>query len=565
MSRFAQLAIVTACALCSTASAAVDYWQLRSAPGFVRSLAVDPGDPDVVYAAMSNAATYYGEHVPAGQGLFRSDDGGRSWTPRNNGLTNLMTSAIVIDPSAPGVLYVATAGGGVFKSVDGALSWVPQNTGLGGLSVYSLAIDPQTPTTLYAGLEGAGLYRTTDGAATWVPGPGLAPSTVWAIAVDPATPGTLYAGLDLGVFKSVNGGAGWTTTGPLHYTIPGDPTVKTGGEVRALLIDASAPATVYAGLADGSGMFKSVDAGATWAQASVGLLSEFGNDRFITVLAQDPLAPATLYASSTGGTFRSRDGGATWAAFNTGLARLEGFSFGIHASGAVYFAEVFGDAFRLATRASGIDHFRCVKARAHGVAQRVVTVSDEFGTTTATALRPLRFCTPTSFAGEPVTNPDTALVCYKLTHGDFSGFSYPGFLANRVDGYRGFDARKIESLCVPATVGGGPGGAPRDAYRCGRGPHYPSPGLDVVLSDALGTQLVRRTTLDRWCVPTDLDGGGGANRLEPGMDLRCDLVKLPKPVSLAAEVTTTDRFGSLTLTLSKPDSNCVPALEDIIH
>src|SRR5262249_31883147 len=139
------------------------------------------------------------------------------------------------------------------------------------------------------------------------------------------------------------------------------------------------------GLNDGSGIFKSVDAGATWSQASVGLFSEFGNYRFITVLAQDPLAPATLYASSTDGTFRSRDAGATWVAFNTGLSRLEGFSFGIHASGAVYFAEVFGDAFRLASRASGIDHFRCVKARAHGVAQRVVTVRTSSG-------RPARPC-----------------------------------------------------------------------------------------------------------------------------------------------------------------------------
>src|SRR5262249_58515246 len=99
---------------------------------------------------------------------------------------------------------------------------------------------------------------------------GLAPSTVWAIAVDPATPSTLYAGLDLGVAKSVNGGAGWTTTGPLHYTIPGDPTVKNGGEVRALLVDASAPATIYPGLADNSRIFKSIDAGATWRQARVG-------------------------------------------------------------------------------------------------------------------------------------------------------------------------------------------------------------------------------------------------------------------------------------------------------
>src|SRR5262245_2760900 len=253
MSRLGPVALAGTLLLSSVASGDVDYWQFRGIPGFVRALAVDPGNPDVLYAAASNAATYYGEHDPAGTGVLRSSDGGHSWSPSNTGLTNPLVSAIVIDPWAPTVLYAATAGGGVFKSVDGGSSWVPRNVGLGGLSVYSLAIDPQTPANLFAGLEGGGVYRSTDGAATWGAA-GIGSTTVWALAIDPVTPTTVYAGIGNGVFKSTNGGTSWAHTGPLLYSLPGDPEVLTGYDVRALLVDATASSTVYAGTASASGI-----------------------------------------------------------------------------------------------------------------------------------------------------------------------------------------------------------------------------------------------------------------------------------------------------------------------
>jgi hypothetical protein len=206
--------------------------------------------------------------------------------------------------------------------------------------------------------------------------------------------------------------------------------------------------------------------------------------------------------------------------------------------------------------------WRSIRAKGRGFTKRSVTLSDGLGNTSAFVVRPSRFCTPTAFPGEGVTNPDTALLCYKLTRGGFQDYFLPGFLANRVDGYRGFHARAIDSLCVPATVGAGPAGPPRDVYRCAKGPHSQVTGLDVTLTDALGSMRVRQVVVGRWCVPTDIDGGGGTNRLEPGMDLRCDLVKRPRPVAAQTEITVTDRFGSLSLALSKSDSYCVPALED---
>ena len=77
-------------------------------------------------------------------------------------------------PQTPTTLYAGTArgtpGGGVFKSTDGGASWSPVNTGLTytSLHVPALALDPTTPTTLYAGTDD-GVFKSTDGGGSWSP------------------------------------------------------------------------------------------------------------------------------------------------------------------------------------------------------------------------------------------------------------------------------------------------------------------------------------------------------------------------------------------------------------
>ena len=64
-----------------------------------------------------------------------------------------------------------------------------------GTDVYALAIDPATPSTLYAGTGGGGVFKSTNGGGTWgAVNTGLTDTVVFALAIDPATPGTLYAG-----------------------------------------------------------------------------------------------------------------------------------------------------------------------------------------------------------------------------------------------------------------------------------------------------------------------------------------------------------------------------------
>lgn len=115
--------------------------------GSINLLVIDPMTPTTVYAG-----TF-------GGGVFKSTDGGDSWSVRNTGLTNTDVSALVIDPMTPTTVYVGTGGDGVFKSTDEGATWKASNTGLTNTWIISLAIDRATPTIVYAGTNGGGVFR----------------------------------------------------------------------------------------------------------------------------------------------------------------------------------------------------------------------------------------------------------------------------------------------------------------------------------------------------------------------------------------------------------------------
>jgi photosystem II stability/assembly factor-like uncharacterized protein len=105
-------------------------------------------------------------------GLFRSEDGGKSWQPVTLSAkhAHLDVMSIAPDPNDPLVIYVGTHEMGVLKSTDGGTTWTEVNTGLAGLDVHGLAVDPTAPGKLHAAVreKGEGLYRTTDGGAKWI-------------------------------------------------------------------------------------------------------------------------------------------------------------------------------------------------------------------------------------------------------------------------------------------------------------------------------------------------------------------------------------------------------------
>jgi photosystem II stability/assembly factor-like uncharacterized protein len=272
----------------------------------------------VLARASSRSGTLYTSGFAASASyLHRTADGGTSWTV----ILQISPSACAVDPSNPQIVYAASGNRGMFKSTDGGASWKDINSGL-PTSVYTpsdryvnaLAIDPSNPQTVYASCVSyynrtgnVGVYRTADGGASWQSLSAGLPSSrrLLALTLDPSHTQTLYAGFDsLGVYRTTDGGASWAS---FSAGIPANITV------RAFAFDPAQTQTLYAGTS--GGIYKTTDGGTSWKEANAGLPASLN----VNALAADPFRPQTLYAGTSGGVYKTADGGASWTSFNVGL------------------------------------------------------------------------------------------------------------------------------------------------------------------------------------------------------------------------------------------------------
>lgn len=316
--------------------------------GNVYCLVADPARPSTVYAGTA-------------LGVFRSDDGGATWSRPAGGSPPGRVQTIAVDPTSSGVLYAGTLTPngvpslGVYKSTDGGATWtaisaglVDPFTGFAPLDVGALAIDPGTPSTLIAGTRFSEIFKSTDGGTSWYPvtaGGYSAGLQVFAIQYDPSNSKTVYAASTLGLLKSADGGESWVTFG------------NAGVSFSTLMVDPSSPSTLYAGNQTGSGIYRSTDGGSHWSAIRVGLPPPpapfSGSFALINSLAQDRSSSSTLYAATYGnGVFVSRDGGATWSAAANGLRDTVVFAVLAPAGSGFVYAGTQGDGvFRSADRA----------------------------------------------------------------------------------------------------------------------------------------------------------------------------------------------------------------------
>jgi len=159
----------------------------------IDAVAVNPQNPSTLYVA-----SIYG--------IFKSTDGGSDWTPVNSGLpafanglpggaAYFLVDSLAIDQQQPDTVYAAitnSIGSRVFKTTNGGASWSDAGSGLPeNTTVRSLQIDSQIHTTLYAA-TGAGVFRSTDGAITWTPAnSGLISTVITDLAITPGNSSTL--------------------------------------------------------------------------------------------------------------------------------------------------------------------------------------------------------------------------------------------------------------------------------------------------------------------------------------------------------------------------------------
>jgi photosystem II stability/assembly factor-like uncharacterized protein len=309
--------------------------------GAVVDVAIDPSNPDTIYAA-----THSG-------GVWRSDDGGQRWLLPGDGMVSREVKWIAADPGNAGTVWAGVHNlghPGLWRSTDRGKTWNPMrpdkmsytvgqpiafaasnasiiyapSTNLHSRSAdggktwesfrvpdqdaYAFAIDPKNPKIVYAGGRGSEhqMRKSSDGGKTWKPvGQGLPERSISLLAIPRERPSTIYVGSGFGqLYKSDDGGDSWTA---LDLGLTGT------DDLFSLDLDPHDPQTLFAGTENG--LRKSTDGGETWETVGGGL----GN-WFVKGVAFHPKHKGTVYAGTTGmGFFKSTDGGETFEKSSTGL------------------------------------------------------------------------------------------------------------------------------------------------------------------------------------------------------------------------------------------------------
>ncbi len=275
-----------------------------SAEARLEVLDVPTGPVGAVAMDPQSQALYLG----GAEGLFLSTDGGNSWTLLSRELP--YPHSLLVDPSHPTVLYAVRRDlgtflplSGVYRSDDGGRSWRRYTAGLGEERIFSLALDPRRPGLLYAGSWAGRVYRSDNGGKHWAqsspepvrPYPHGTPGVVTQLLASPLD-GALYAvEAKVGTFRSDDGGVGWRML---------------LGDAGRLALDPVRGDLYLAG----RHFWRSTDGGKTWADRSAGLPFDprLGVYRSGWV-AVNP-EPWVLYTRY----HRSTDGGATWEALEVG-------------------------------------------------------------------------------------------------------------------------------------------------------------------------------------------------------------------------------------------------------
>ncbi len=300
----------------------------------VGALAVSEADPNVIYAGMGE--TSIRGNVVHGDGVYKSTDGGRSWT--NVGLADTRhIGKIQIHPDDPDVVYVAALGHafgpnearGVYRTTDGGETWEQVLYKSARAGSHDVSMDMNNPRILYAAIWQAqrypwtlvnggpdsGLWRSFDGGDTWeeiTRNQGLPQGMLGKIGVaaSRAKPGRVWALVeaeDGAVFRSDDYGDTWVRlseqsllrTRPWYY--------------MHITADTQDPDTVYV---QNYSFWKSIDGGASFKR----IPTPHGDDHALWV---DPYDNQRMIEGNDGGACVSYNGGATWSSiYNQPTAQL---------------------------------------------------------------------------------------------------------------------------------------------------------------------------------------------------------------------------------------------------
>jgi len=288
-----------------------------------------------------------------------------NWTPKgpaplasggNNGNVSGRITGIAAHPTDANTIYVAPAGGGVWKTIDGGTTWTPLTDIQRTLSMGAIAIASNNPSVLYAGTGeannsldsnfGRGILISTNGGASWTlstgPGNAFDRLTTSQIAVDPTNANAAYAamadsginglfGANTGIWRTTDGGTNWTNT---------TATIDSTNPWSAVVIDPNNDQNIFAAVgningATTNGVYRSLDGGTNWTlllNAPRGLaagriaiaVSRLNNANVVYVTASGTGNTGSTAFGSLYRIMRSDDGGNTFTNLTGGTPNFMG-------------------------------------------------------------------------------------------------------------------------------------------------------------------------------------------------------------------------------------------------
>ena len=292
----------------------------------IGAIAVAPSNHNIVYVGTGEGALR--GNITFGDGIYKSEDAGKSW--KNIGLHDTrQIGALIVDPKNPDIVLVAALGHafgsnearGIFRSIDGGKTWTKTLYKDKDTGAIDVVFDPNDSSIVYAALwqvrrqpwnfssggPGSGLYRSTDGGATWkqLEGNGLPSGILGRIDVAPsaADPKRVYAMIeakDGGLYRSDDAGTHWqlvTQDGRLR---------QRAWYFSKIYADPKSKDIVYA---LNTGMLRSKDGGKTFDLVN----ATHGDHHGLWI---DPADPRRLINANDGGASVSLDGGDTWSTQN---------------------------------------------------------------------------------------------------------------------------------------------------------------------------------------------------------------------------------------------------------
>ncbi len=252
-----------------------------------------------------------------GNGMHRSEDGGRTWSPANAGLTAAAFRCIGPDPLNPDAILAGAEPGRLFRSEDGGRTWheltgireivgheqwfLPYSPRAG--AVRNVYAPPGSMGCLFASVEVGGLLRSDDGGATWTCAPVIEDDDIHFITGHPHESDLLYAALGYAAFPHRRHDDGLRRFGGIARSQDGGTTWQKleTDYTRAVLIPPSRPDLVLAGpspqVGRGGRIVVSSDGGDSWELAGAGLDTPMPDMVELFVAAPD----GTVWAVCSGG------------------------------------------------------------------------------------------------------------------------------------------------------------------------------------------------------------------------------------------------------------------------